>query len=60
MSVHERSHLSDAEELVYLCQAFKDGTAKNVIEGISRSGEHYTAIGCLHSRFNRSRLIHQA
>ena len=44
MSVHERPHLSDAEKLVYLRQALKDGTAKNTIEGLSRSGEHYTEV----------------
>ena len=60
VSVHERPHLSDAEKLVYLRQALKDGTAKNTIEGLSRSGEHYTeAVECLRSRFDRTRLIHQ-
>ena len=41
VSVHERSHLSEAEKLVYLRQALKDGSAKNTIEGLSRSGEQY-------------------
>ena len=34
MSVHELSHLSDAEMLVYMRQVLKDGTAKSVIEGL--------------------------
>ena len=34
---------------------------KNIIEGLSRSGEHYKeAIECLQSRYNHSWLIHQA
>jgi hypothetical protein len=60
VSVHDRSHLTDAEKLVYLRQALKDGTAKQTIEGLSRSGEHYgEAIECLTMRFDRPRLIHQ-
>lgn len=60
ISVHDRSNLSDSEKLVYLQHAFKDGTAKRVIEGLSRSGEHYTeAIKSLKSRYDRPRLIHQ-
>ena len=61
VSVHERSQLSDAEKLVYLRQALRDGTARSAIEGLSRSGEHYKeAVECLRSRFDRPRLIHQA
>ena len=60
ISVHERGHISDAEKLVYLRQALKDGTARNTIEGLSRSGEHYNeAIAYLKDRFDRPRLIHQ-
>lgn len=61
MSVHKRTTLSDAEKLVYLRHALKDGSAKNVIEGLSRSGDCYAeAIECLKSRYDRPRLIHQA
>ena len=61
ISVHDRKNLSDAEKLVYLRHALKDGSAKTVIEGLSRSGEQYCeAIDCLKARFNRPRLIHQA
>ena len=61
VSVHERSQLSDAEKLVYLRQALRDGAARSAIEGLSRSGEHYKeAVECLRSRFDRPRLIHQA
>ena len=61
ISIHNRPSLSGAEKLVYLRQALKDGSAKNVIEGLSRSGDCYEeAIECLKGRFNRPRLIHQA
>lgn len=48
VSVHGKTNLSNAEKLVYLQHALKDGTAKRVIEGLSRSSEHYTeAVECL-------------
>ena len=60
ISVHDRPTLSDSEKLVYLQHALKDGTAKRVIEGLSRSGEHYAeAIESLKSQYDRRRLIHQ-
>ena len=61
VSVHLRSNLTDAEKLVYLRHALKDGSAKSVVEGLSRSGDHYDeAITCLKTRYDRPRLIHQA
>ena len=60
LSVHDRSNLSDPEKLVYLQHSLKNGSAKNVIEGLSRSGEHYAeAVDCLKARYDRPRLIHQ-
>jgi hypothetical protein len=60
ISVHSRSNLSKAEKLVYLQNAVKGGSAKGVIEGLSRSGDCYSeAIECLQSRYNHPRLIHQ-
>ena len=45
---------------MYLQHALKDGTAKRVIEGLSRSGDNYAeAVGCLQARYDRPRLIHQ-
>ena len=41
ISVHDRAHLADSEKLVYLQQSLKGGSAKGVIEGLSRSGECY-------------------
>ena len=57
VAVHD---ISDTEKLVYLRHALKDGTAKTIIEGLTRSGEHYVeAVESLKSRFDRPRLIHQ-
>ena len=60
ISIHSRSGLSDAEKLVYLRHSLKDGTAKGVIEGLSRSGDCYSeAIESLKARYDHPRLIHQ-
>ena len=60
VSIHARSDLSDAEKLAYLRSALRNGTAKSVIEGLTRSGEQYKeAITCLKSHFDRPRLLHQ-
>lgn len=61
ISVHSRTTLSDSEKLVYLQQALQGGSAKNAVEGLSRSGENYEeAIQCLTAHYDRPRLIHQA
>ena len=61
VAVHDRSSLTDSEKLAYLRHALKAGSAKSVIEGLSRSGDQYDeAITCLKARFDRPRLIHQA
>ncbi len=58
IAVHDRSNLTDSEKLRH---ALKAGSAKSVIEGLSRSGEHYVeVITCLQSRYDRPLLIHQA
>ena len=60
VSIHNRHNLTDAEKLVYLQHALKDGSAKPIIEGLSQTGEQYDeAIKCLTARFDRPRLIHQ-
>lgn len=60
ISVHGSKRLSDVEKLVYLQQAIKGGSARNAIEGLSRSGDNYSeAISCLKSRYDRPRLIHR-
>ena len=54
VSVHDCPTLSDPEKFVYLQQALKNGSAKNAIEGLSRSGEHDAeAVECLKSRYDR-------
>ena len=59
--VYDCSHLTDMEKLVYLRQAVKNGSAKNAIEGLLRSGDHYReAVECLLSRYNHPRLIHRS
>ena len=60
VAVYNHTDLSDAEKLVYLHHAVKDGSAKHVIEGLSRTGVDYTeAVECLENCYNRPRLIHQ-
>ena len=57
ISVHGHSDLSNSEKLVYLQQALKVGSAKHVIEGLSRSGDCYAeAIECLQSHYDHPRL----
>ena len=56
VSVHERN-IPDSEKLVYLQNALKDGAAKGVIEGLLRF--YSEAIGSLHARYDRPRLLHQ-
>lgn len=52
-------NVSNVEKLVYLYHALKGGSAKLVIEGLSRSGEQYQeAISCPKSRYDCSTLIH--
>ena len=61
VAVHASSSISDAEKLVYLRHSVKDGSTKNVIEGLSQSGDHYAeVIESLRSHYDRPRLIHQA
>ena len=59
VSVHDRSNLSNAEKIIYLQHAIKDGSARNTIEGLSHSSDNYDeAVECLKSRFDRPRLFH--
>lgn len=60
VSVDNQSTLSEAEKLAYLRSSLIDGSARHVIEGLSRTGECYKeAISFLKSRYDRPRLIHQ-
>ncbi len=61
ISVDKRSDISNTEKLVYLRHALKDGSAKNIIEGLSHSGDQYKeAIDSLKARYDRPRIIHQS
>ena len=61
ISVHDQKSLSYSEKLVYLKHALKDGAARQVVKGLSRSGDQYAvAIACLQGRYDRPCLIHQA
>ena len=61
ISIDERTSLSDAEKFVYLQHSLKEGSAKNVIQGLSGTGEHYAkAVECLKARYDRPRLVHQS
>ena len=61
ISVHGRKDLTDSEKLAYLRNAVKDGSAKHVVEGLSRTREHYKeAVDTLCKRYDHPRLIHQA
>lgn len=58
VAVHDRTHMSNAEKIVYLQQAVKDGNASSAIEGLAHSGDNYAeAVECLRSRFDKPRLI---
>ena len=60
IAVDDRSNISDTEKLAYLRHSLKDGSAKNVIEGLSHSGNQYKkAIDSLKARYDRPRIIHQ-
>ena len=58
--MHDHLNLSNLEKLVYLQKALKGGSAKNTIEGLTRTGDNYEeAIQCLKARYDRPQLIHQ-
>ena len=42
VSIHSRVDITNSEKLVYLHLTLKNSTAKQVIEGLSRSGEYYS------------------
>ena len=61
VAIHNKTSLSEAEKLVYLQHALKGGSAKQTIEGLSSSGDHYQeAVKCLKECYNKPRLTHQA
>ena len=60
VSVHDRPSIPKEEKLMYLQNAIKDKTAKNLIAGLTKSSDHYDeAVKCLQERYDRPRQIHQ-
>ncbi len=60
IAIDGRKDISDTEKLVYLRLSIKNGSAKEIIEGLSHTGDQYKeAVASLKSRYNRPRLIHQ-
>ena len=61
VAIHSKSQLTDPEKLAYLRQALQNGSARQVIEGLSGTGNNYTeAIDCLRKRYDKPRLLHHA
>ena len=44
VSVHDPINLLNAETIVYLQHAIQDGSARNAIEGLARSGDNYDEV----------------
>ena len=60
-AIHSKPHLFDSDKLTFLRKALKDGTAKNVIVGLTQTSENYNeAIRCFQKCYDRPRVLHQA
>ena len=58
-AIHGKHQLLNADKLTYLRHALKDGTARQVIGGLSQAGDNYPeATDFLRKRYARPRLIH--
>ena len=61
ISTHSKEQLTSAEKMAYLQDTLMGRPAERVIEGLAQMADKYKeAISCLQSRYNRTRLIHQA
>ena len=61
VSVHSKTHISDAEKFAYLRQAIKDSPARHVVEGLAHSASNYlNAVECLQKRYDKPRQTHTA
>ena len=59
-TIHRNTGLSDTAKLTYLQDALKDGPARFVIQGLTRTSESYeNAIKCLRERYDRPRLVQE-
>ena len=60
VTIHSKTALSDTAKLMYLQDALKDGPARFVIQGLTRTSESYEeAIKCLKERYDRPRLVEE-
>ena len=60
VAIHSNDRLHDAQKFVYLREAVKDGSANQVIQGISHSaGSYKEAVESLRKRYDRPRIIHK-
>ena len=61
VSIHKKESLEDVKKLAYLRDALKNGSAKQVIQGVSQTAGNYAeTIKCLQECYDRPRLIHLA
>ena len=59
-TINSKTALKDTEKLIYLQDALKDGPARFVIQGLTRTSESYAeAIRCLMERYDRPRLVQE-
>ena len=59
-TIHCKTGLNKTEKLMYLQEALKDGPARFVIQGLTRTSESYEeAIKCLKMRYDRPRFVHE-
>ena len=59
VSIDSKPRLTDSEKLAYLCQALKHGEAREVLEGLSGSGDDYKGtVEYLRRCYDKPRLIH--
>ena len=58
--IHCKTGLNNTEKLVYLQEALKDGPARFVIQGLTRTSESYKeASKCLREWYDRPRLVQE-
>ena len=60
VTIHSKTTLSNTAKLMYLQVALKDGPARFVIQGLTRTSESYEeAIKCLKEQYDRPRLVEE-
>ena len=60
VTIHSKTGLSDTAKLMYLQYTLKDGPARSVIRGLTRTSESYEkVIKCMKERYDRPRLVEE-